>query len=147
MRRLALSGVCVILIGALGACSDDGDPAADPGVEPTPLAPVTDTTTIDCAAYADTAQQITDAQAALYGDKKADREAAVQTLVDQLDALKAEAPPPVDAALTRLSDGFEAAATVLDDPGGDQTAALAELSPRLAEDSKTITDYIVGECE
>ena len=103
--------------------------------------------TVECARYADTAQRITDAQTALYDGKDApEDDAAVDALVKELDALQEGAPSDVRSALTDLGEGFRSAQQLLADPTEANRAALAELTPKLSEDSQTVTGWIVEQC-
>lgn len=137
----------LVLLAALavvtGCSSDPDEPEAEPG------APLTDIT-VDCDRYADTAQRITDAQTALYDGKDSPDDAtAVDALVAELDALKEEAPDDVDTALTDLGAGFRSAQELLASPsatGGADGAELTTLATALAEDSQTVTAWILEQC-
>jgi hypothetical protein len=127
--------------GGLSACSSDPEqPEADPS------APLSDVA-VDCDRYEDTAQRITDAQTALYDGKDSpDDTAAVDALVTELDALKDDAPDDVDTALTDLGAAFRSAQQLLEAPTGDDGAELAALASSLAEDSQTVTAWILDQC-
>lgn len=109
-----------------------------------PAARLTDFT-IPCDKYAGTARKITDAQAELYGGTGSTE--AIDTLVGELDALKDGAPKDVKAALDEMGDAFRKAQEVMKDPSRASTAELADLGPKLSEDSQKITAYIVAKCK
>lgn len=140
MARVALALAALVLV--CSGCSDDPEQT---GADPS--APVTDIT-VECDRFADTAQRIADAQAALYDGKDSPEDAtAVDDLVTELDALKEDAPDDVDEALTGLGEGFRSAQELLADPTPENTAELAALSPKLSEDSQAVTAWILRECE
>jgi hypothetical protein len=114
------------------------------GSKDKPSAPMTEVT-IACDQFSDTAKKITDAQAELYGGSGGTK--AVDTLLGELDALKDGAPADVKAALTEMHDAFRKAQDVMDDPTQANTAELADLGPKLSEDSQKITAYIVAKCQ
>ena len=131
--RATILAVASVLM--LPACS--GDP------EDTPSTSLTDTTTIDCDEYADTAKTITDAQTALYnGDQE-----AIDTLVSELDELKQGAPSDVKAALTDIEGAFRDAQDLMQDWTPEKQVALAELGPKISEAGQKITAYIAEECQ
>lgn len=129
--------LAVVLIAALAACSDSGDKS--------PSAAVSDTTTVDCAKFADASTKIAEAQTELYSGSNA--AASIETLVAELDALKADAPDDVDEALTEMGEAFRTAAEILDDPTPENQAELAALAPKLSEASQKITEYVVDHCD
>lgn len=135
-----LLGLLVALAVATGCSGDPETPEADPS------APLSDIT-VDCDRYADTAQRITDAQTALYdGTDSPDDTEAVDELVSELDALKDEAPDDVDTALSDLGAGFRSAAELLASPDQNDGADLTEVASSLAEDSQTVTAWILDQC-
>lgn len=135
-----LLGLLVALALATGCSGDPDEPEADPS------APLSDIT-VDCDRYADTAQRITDAQTALYDGKDSPDDAeAVDALVAELDGLKDEAPDDVDTALTDLGEGFRSAEELLESPDGTDGADLTEVASSLAEDSQTVTAWILDQC-
>lgn len=142
-RASRLLGLLVALAALTGCSGDPGDPREP---EADPSAPLTDVT-VDCERYADTAQRITDAQTALYDGKDSpDDTEAVNELVAELDALKDEAPDDVDTALTDLGAGFRSAKELLEEPDGTDGAELTEVASSLAEDSQTVTAWILDQC-
>lgn len=143
--RTRVAVLVVVLGAALAGCSDGGDEPDAKG-SGTPAAQTTDTTTVDCAQYAGTSEELADAQAALYGQDKKARAAAIEDLTATLGALKEDAPDDVDAALDTLVSGFEQTAELLDDPAAADPAALQEVAPKLSEAGRTVTEYIVEEC-
>lgn len=147
--RTRVAVLVVVLGTVLVGCSDGGDEPDAKGSE-TPAAQTTDTTTdtttVDCAQYAGTSEELADAQAALYGQDAKARSAAIKALTATLGALKDDAPDDVDAALDTLVSGFEQTAELLDDPAAADPAALQELAPKLSEAGRTVTEYIVEEC-
>ncbi len=131
--------LALALVAALSGCSDD--PAAKKPAEPS--APMSEIT-VDCDKFADTAKKINDAQTALYGGTGGQE--AIDSLVTELDALKDGAPADVQEALTDMGNGFRSAAEIMENPTAENQAALAALTPKLADDGKKISDYIVDEC-
>ena len=135
-----IAGGLAVLVLASGCSGDSEEPKGAPSTELTEI-------TVECARYADTAQRITDAQTALYDGKDApEDDAAVDALVKELDALQEGAPSDVRSALTDLGEGFRSAQQLLADPTEANRAALAELTPKLSEDSQTVTGWIVEQC-
>ncbi len=135
-----IAGGLAVLVLASGCSGDSEEPKGAPSTELTEI-------TVECARYADTAQRITDAQTALYDGKDApEDDAAVDALVKELDALQEGAPSDVRTALTDLGEGFRSAQQLLADPTEANRAALAELTPKLSEDSQTVTGWIVEQC-
>ncbi|GAA4097173.1 hypothetical protein ACFFOS_00215 [Nocardioides kongjuensis] len=135
-----IAGGLAVLVLASGCSGDSEEPKGAPSTELTEI-------TVECARYADTAQRITDAQTALYDGKHApEDDAAVDALVKELDALQEGAPSDVRTALTDLGEGFRSAQQLLADPTEANRAALAELTPKLSEDSQTVTGWIVEQC-
>ena len=132
--------LAVVLAAALSACSGDDD-TADP--DPKPSDPVSEIT-LECAAFADTAEKITDAQAALYSDTGG--AAAIDTLSAELTALKADAPEDIQTALTDLLAAFRDAKEILENPTPENKAKLVDLSPELSADGQKITAYITSQC-
>lgn len=133
--------LAVVLALGLSACSDD-ESGSDSG--DTPSDPLTEIT-IDCDQFEDAAQRITEAQAELYADSGSQE--AIDTLLEELEALEADAPPGIQAALDDMSEGFQDAAELLEDPTRKSKERLADLAPELAEDGQEITDYITSQCE
>lgn len=137
----SLLGLLAALAVATGCSGDPDEPVADPS------APLSDVT-VDCDRFEDTAQRITDAQTALYDGKDSpDDAAAVDELVAELEALQEEAPDDVDAALTGLAGGFRSAQELLADPQAADPSELAALSTTLAEDGRTVTTWILSQCD
>lgn len=136
--------VPVALLVALAAAGCSGDDPEKPEADPSaPLSEIA----VDCDRYADTAQRITEAQTALYDGKDSpDDEGAVDDLVAELDALKDEAPDDVDTALTDLGAGFRSAEELLASPGATDGTELTEVASSLAEDSETVTTWILDQC-
>ena len=136
---LILGGLAVLVL-ASGCSGGSDEPKGAPATELTEI-------TVECSRYADTAQRITDAQTALYDGKDSPGDVVVvDTLVEELDALKQGAPSDVRTALTDLGEGFRSAQQLLADPTEANRAALAELTTQLSEDSQTVTGWIVEEC-
>lgn len=144
--------VVVVLAAALSACTDDPESSPRSGPEPSPEptsqstapeAPLTEVT-VPCPEFADTAQRIADAQAALYSG--AGDNTAIDDLEAELDALKEGAPPDVQAALTDIGAGFRDAAELLEDPTPKNKARLADLASTLAAAGQKITGYITSKC-
>ena len=75
-----------------------------------------------CKKFAGTAKKIAKAQADLYGGATD----AADDLVDQLTALKADAPAGVKRAIDDLSDAFRKAADLMEKPSLKARAALAK---------------------
>jgi hypothetical protein len=135
-----IAGGLAVLVLASGCSGDPDEPKGAPSTELTEI-------TVECARYADTAQRITEAQTALYDGEDAPGDVVVvNTLVEELDALKQDAPSDVRTALTGLGEGFRSAQQLLADPTEANRAALAELTPRLSEDGQTVTGWIVEQC-
>jgi len=140
--RTRVAILAVVLAAALTACSDGDDKPATRGAG-SPGTPTTDHTTVDCAEFAETAKKIADAQADVYAGGG---RGAVDALVAELDELKDGAPADVQAALDDLADAFGQAAQIMTDPTDENKAELAALGPKLSEDGRTITAYIVSKC-
>ena len=145
--------LAVALIASLAACSDDpeadapsdDDPTASLGSASGTAEPSVTEVTVDCPEFADTAQKIVEAQAELY-TPGGDATQAIDDLLVELEALKEGAPEDVQQALTDLGSGFQDAATLLEDPTGENQAKLVGLSEQLAEDGETVTGYITEQC-
>jgi hypothetical protein len=137
MRTPARNAVvlAVVLLASLSGCGG--------GSSDKPSAPMTEVT-IACDQFSDTAKKITDAQAELYSGTGSTT--AIDTLVGELDALKEGAPQDVKAALTEMGEAFRKAQEVIKDPTQASTTELADLGPKLSEDSQKITAYIVSKC-
>ena len=140
--RIRQGILVVALAAALSACTgesgDSGD--SEPSHSGGPLTEIT----VDCGQFADTAEKITDAETALYSGSGGT--AAIDNLVTELTALKAEAPSEIQSALTDMSAAFRDAEELLDNPTPENKAKLADLSPKLSEDGQKITAYITAEC-
>lgn len=136
-----ITGALAVLVLAVGCDGGSGDePRTAPSTELTEI-------TVECDRFAETARRITDAQTALYDGKDSpDDAAAVDALVEELDALRPEAPPDVRTALTDLGEGFRSAQQLLADPTEANRATLAELTPQLSEDGRTVTGWIIDQC-
>jgi thymidine phosphorylase len=134
-------GILVLaLAAALSACSDDSDDSdGSPSDQPSEI-------TIECDEFEDTAAAIAQAQSDLYAGTGGTAE-AIDTLVVELEALKEGAPADVQTALTDMIAGFRDAEELLEDPSPKNQSKLAELAPKLAEDSQTITEYVTSECD
>jgi hypothetical protein len=102
--------------------------------------------TVPCDTYADTAKKITDAQAEIYSGT-GDGAEAIASLRSELDGLQDGAPADVKAALTELGDALEKAQQIMADPENADTSELADLGPKLSEDSQKVTAYIVSKCK
>jgi hypothetical protein len=140
--RIRQGILVVALAAALSACTGDSGDSGDS--EPSPGGSITEIA-VDCVQFADTARKITDAQAALYSGTGGTP--AIDTLVTELTALKAEAPSEIQAALTDMSAAFRDAGELLENPTPENKAKLADLSPKLSEDGQRITAYITAECD
>ena len=141
-----IAGGLAVLVLASGCSGDSGDPGDSGGPKVAPSTELTEIT-VECDRFADTAQRITDAQTALYDGKDSPDDAtAVDALVEELDALKQDAPADVRTALSDLGEGFRSAQQLLADPTEANRAALAELTPQLSEDGRTVTGWIVEQC-
>ncbi len=101
--------------------------------------------TIACDKYADTAKKITDAQTEIYSGTGGAE--ALASLRSELDGLKDGAPADVKAALTELGDAFEKAQQIMQDPANADPTELADLAPKLSQDSQKVTAYIVSRCK
>lgn len=136
-----ITGALAVLVLATGCSGGSGDePTSAPSTELTEI-------TVECDRFADTAQRITDAQTALYDGKDSpDDAAAVGTLVEELDALKQDAPADVRTALTDLGEGFRSAQRLLAEPTEANRTQLAALTSALAVDGQTVTGWIVEQC-
>jgi hypothetical protein len=128
--------LAAVLLASLTGCGG--------GSSDKPSARMTEVT-IACDQFSDTAKKITDAQAELYGGTGSTK--AIDTLVGELDALKEGAPKDVKAALTEMGEAFRKAQEVMKDPTQASTEQLANLGPKLSEDSQKITAYIVSKCQ
>jgi hypothetical protein len=131
-RAVALA---VALMAALSGCGGSGDK---------PSAPLTEIT-IPCKQFSDTAEKIADAQAEIYSGSGGTE--ATDSLLSELDALEDGAPAEVKAALSEMGDAFRQAQEIMDDPTQANAAELADLGPKLSEDSQKITAYIVSKCQ
>lgn len=131
--RAAAPLVAFLLISLTG-CGGSGDKPSSGMTE----------ITLDCQKYADTARRITEAQTALY--QRQGGTEAVDRLLAELDGLRAGAPADVKAALAELGTAFRQAQQVLAAPTPGHAAALGDLGPKLAEDSRKVTAYIVSRC-
>lgn len=136
-KRLLAAPLLVGLSVGLAACGGD-DPKAEPTFGLTEVA-------VDCDAFAETAKRITDAQAELYTGTGGQE--AVDDLVEELDALEDGAPKDVRAALSEMAAAFEDARGIVATPDAEAAAKLAEVSEAIAEDGKTITDYVRSQCD
>lgn len=148
----------VLLVGLLGACSDD-DPEAEPGDGPTTVSssdigsptgkptddPSVSEITVDCPKFEKLAREIADAQAALY-DPAGDPEQAIADLQAGLEELKEGAPEDIQQALTDLGSGFQDAAELLADPTQTNQARLVALAAELAADGQRVTTYVTEQC-
>jgi hypothetical protein len=132
--------LAVVLVLAATGCSGDGDGDA----EPNPTDPVSEIT-VDCEEYDDAAKAITSAQAELYADSGS--EGAIDRLAGELAALKDDAPPQIQTALTDMEAGFRDAKEFLANPTPENKANLVDLAPELTADGQRITAYIRSECE
>jgi len=139
--REAILAVVLAFALTLSACSGDDD-SDDAG--PNPSDPVSEIT-LDCDEYADTARAITDAQAQLYAGTGG--AAAIDSLVTELTALKAEAPADIQTALTDMEAAFRDAAEILEHPTEENKSRLADLAPKLSDDGQKITAYITSQCD
>ncbi len=147
--RMALVVPVVMLAGAVGACGGDDEPTggASPNTRLSPTAPsdpLTETT-ISCDKFEATAKRINEAQSELYTSSGAS--AAIEDLVDELEALKDGAPADVQTALDDLAAGFRVAVDVLDNPTQENAKRLQDLGDRLSESGKRVTEYIVSQCQ
>jgi hypothetical protein len=133
-------GMTAALVLALTACSDDSDGNPEAEGTPTPSE-----ITIDCAEFEDTAALITKAQTDLYSGTGGPE--VIETLVTELEALEDGAPADVRVALSDMADAFREAESLLENPTPRKQRELAELAPKLANQSQTITDYVVEQCE
>ena len=157
MGTIALRVVTGLAVGlTLAACSDDdagsgSSSEADPGASSSAADPGSSesgTARLDCGAYADIAVRIVDTQSQLYApNPDQDPTEAIDDLVAELETLKADAPRPVQQAVTNLSAGFRSAAELLADPGGTNQTELLALATSLSKDSGRITAYIAKQCE
>ena len=156
MGIIALRVVTGLAVGlTLAACSDDdagsgSSSEADPGASSAadPGSSESGTGRLDCPAYADIAVRIVDTQSQLYApNRDQDPTEAIDDLVAELETLKADAPRPVQQAVTNLSAGFRSAAELLADPGGTNQTELLALATSLSKDSGRITAYIAKQCE
>lgn len=139
-RSRHVVALAAVLLFSLTACG-----GADSKDEPS--APMTEYT-VPCAEFEDTAKKITDAQTEMY-DGSGNTE-AIETLLDELEALKADAPADVEKALTELADAFRSAAEIMKSATPGSTVdfdQLAKLAPELSEDSQKVTAYIVSKCK
>jgi hypothetical protein len=144
--------LAVVLVAALGGCSDDPESSDSPSPSDSPSSPSLSTEqsvplteiAVDCPEFADVAQKITDAQTALY-DGSGDT-AVIDDLVTELDGLKEGAPADIQAALDDMASAFRDAAEILADPTPEHQAQLAELGPQLAEAGQKITAYFTAKC-
>lgn len=136
-----ITGALAVLVLAAGCSGGSGDEQTSaPSTELTEI-------TVECDRFADTAQRITDAQTALYDGKDSpDDAAAVGALVEELDALKQDAPADVRTALTDLGEGFRSAQRLLAEPTEANRTQLAALTSALAVDGQTVTGWIVEQC-
>jgi anion-transporting ArsA/GET3 family ATPase len=134
-RPRSTLAIAAVLLASLTGCGG--------GSSDKPSAPMTEVA-IACDQFSDTAKKIADAQAELYGGTGSTE--AIDTLVGELDALKDGAPKDVKAALDEMGDAFRKAQEVMKDPTQASTAELADLGPKLSEDSQKITAYIVAKC-
>lgn len=139
--RVRMGILAVTLALSLTACDDD-DPKSDAGASPSDVQ-LTEVT-IDCPQFAEAAQKITEAQAALYDGTGG--AGAIDDLVTELNALKDGAPDDIRAALTDMAAAFRDAADILENPNAQNQAALADLSAKLSTDSQKITAYITSKC-
>jgi hypothetical protein len=131
--------LALVLAATLSACTDDSGDSL-----PTPTGGPLSEITVDCEKYADTAEKITEAQAALYSDTGSS--GAIDTLNTELTALKDGAPPDIQAALTDMLAAFRDAEEILENPTPENKARLADLSPKLSADGQKITAYITSRC-
>lgn len=131
----------------LTGCSSDDEPGASPSSGSTRLGTPSDELTeitVPCTEFEETAQRISQAQADLYegsGDP-----AAIDTLIRELDALKAGAPDDVQDALDALGDGFRDAGALLADATPENQKALADVGAELSAAGQTVTEYVVDQC-
>jgi hypothetical protein len=150
--RLRAGILGVVLLFALTACGG-GDDEADkkPTGGSTRLGTPSDDVTesvLDCAKYADTAQEIVEAQQELFAGSGGSTE-ALDALKSQMNALKDGAPDNVQAAIDELNEAFEKVQEIIHDPSASAEAQreLQEMGSKLATDGQTITTYIVSQCK
>jgi hypothetical protein len=147
IRELILVVAVVPVLGlSLTACGGD-DGKKDAGSDPTrlvsPTASLTEVT-IPCKKFEGAAKKIVEAQTDLYSGKPGS--GALESLVDELDDLKAGAPDDVKRALTNLAAAFEDAQQLLENPTAADRAELASLGEKLSEDGQKVTAYITSKC-
>jgi hypothetical protein len=148
--RLAVGALLVLGLAACTATSSGKPVTAAPATGPTtgpPTALATDTAHGNLSAYctslAAAASKILAAEVALYSGGG---NASIAPLVSELSALRAGAPPQIQASLSELIAGFTTAGQVLSHPTKDNEAQLVTLGPKLAADSQTISAYVVSQC-
>lgn len=143
--RYFLAILTVLSAITLSACggSDDESNSTDSNRLPEPEASLTEMT-VPCAQFAGTAERIAEAQKQLYASSgSAD---AIEALTAELEALKEGAPADVQAALDTLSQAFQDAAALVDDPEAADQQKLAELASELSAAGQKISAYVVDRC-
>lgn len=146
--RVRAAILMILLALCLGACGGGGGGGKAAGTGstrlPSPTAELTEIT-VPCAKFAAAAKKITDAQTSLYTGS-ADGADAIDSLVAELNALKAGAPIAVRDALSRMAAAFADARELLANPTAENRSKIAATASKLSEDGQRITAYITSQC-
>jgi hypothetical protein len=131
-----------VLTACTGASTTNGRP---PTTSHPPTALATDTAHLSayCAGLAAAAAKITAAEIAMYSGTT---NAGAAPLIGELEALQANAPAEIKAALEDLITGFTTAQDLLAHPTQQNKAQIEALAPKLAADGQEISAYIVSQC-
>jgi len=114
--------------------SSDGAPAEAPEVDGKAA----------CKEFQDALTQSTGIQSKLATG--GDISAELKATSDALEALKADAPDEVDAALNDMQEAFGLYAEVSEDPTSIDTKELSELATRLGKSGQVLSTYMTELC-
>jgi hypothetical protein len=140
-RVTCLAALAALLAACTGSHGGGRAPTQSGSRSPTALA--TAHLSGYCARLAAAAQDINAAQSRLYTSGGA---ASLKALQDELRSLRADAPPTVRSALTELASGFETAHRALAHGRAADRSMAASLQPKLAEDARVVSHYVVNTC-